>query len=42
MLLVNFILRSSPVVKSVYAGEVALRDQFRLRREPMLHFVAGQ
>jgi len=29
-------------MKTVNPGEIALRDQFRLSRQPMLHIVAGQ
>jgi len=28
-------------MKAVAAGQIALRDQIRLRLQPMLHFMAG-
>jgi hypothetical protein len=36
----KFILR--PIVKTMDAGAIAFRDQFRLGRQPVLHLVTGQ
>jgi hypothetical protein len=30
------------IMKAMNAGKIAFRDQFRLSRQPMLHFMAGQ